>query len=392
MISNWQLKTLGDVCEFYNGQAHEKVIDENGKYKVINSKFVSSNAEIVKKTNSMLSPLHKGDIVMVMSDVPNGKALSKCFLVDKDNTFSLNQRICAIRSKNFDTKFLYYQLNRNRYFLEFDNGENQTNLRKNDILNCPLLIPPVPEQKRIVKIVDEDFAAIDNAKANAGKNLQNSRELFDSYLNKVFANPGKDWQEKTLKDAFIIKPPKKEAKEKLKETDTVTFLPMEDLGILNRNIVPTKERELKEVHGSYTYFAENDVLLAKITPCFENGKLGIARNLTNGIGFGSSEYVVFRCIGDIVADYLYYFLSRSRFRVEGKKLMSGAVGHKRVSKDYISDCKIPYPKKSMQRNIISNFNKLSAETKKLEAIYQQKLTDLEELKKSILQKAFDGKL
>jgi type I restriction enzyme S subunit len=79
-------------------------------------------------------------------------------------------------------------------------------------------------------------------------------------------------------------------------------------------MVPIKERELKDVAGSYTYFAENDVLLAKITPCFENGKIGIARNLTNGTGFGSSEYIVFRSKGEINQDYLFYFLSRESFR------------------------------------------------------------------------------
>jgi type I restriction enzyme S subunit len=95
-------------------------------------------------------PLYKGDIVMVMSDVPNGKALAKCFIIDQDDTYSLNQRICCIRSKEFDTKYLYYQLNRHEHFLAFNNGENQTNLRKDDILACPLIKPSMEEQRRMV--------------------------------------------------------------------------------------------------------------------------------------------------------------------------------------------------------------------------------------------------
>jgi type I restriction enzyme S subunit len=149
---------------------------------------------------------------------------------------------------------------------------------------------------------------------------------------------------------------------------------------------------LNEVEGSYTYFAEGDVLLAKITPCFENGKLGIAKNLINRIGFGSSEYVVFRPKEYLYNEFLYYFLSRKQFRCEGKQRMSGAVGHKRVAKDFIEDYKIHIPLLSDQKAIVEKLDAISFETKKLEAIYQNKLADLDEMKKSILQKAFSGEL
>src|SRR5690606_7228118 len=123
--------------------------------------------------------------------------------------------------------------------------------------------------------------------------------------------------------------------------------------------------------------------LAKITPCFENGKLGVAKNLINGIGFGSSEYIVFRCPENIVPEFLFYFLSRERLRKEGKKYMSGAVGHKRVSKDWIENYIFSFPKtKEEQQAIIHHLDALRAETQKLEAVYQQKLLNLEELKKS----------
>ena len=107
---------------------------------------------------------------------------------------------------------------------------------------------------------------------------------------------------------------------------------MEDLGILNKNINAVKERRLKDIYSSYTYFAEGDVLLAKITPCFENGKLGIASNLKNGIGFGSSEFVVLRPNKDLLPVYLFYFLTNDDFRQKGKRSMTGAVGHKKSFK------------------------------------------------------------
>jgi type I restriction enzyme S subunit len=128
---------------------------------------------------------------------------------------------------------------------------------------------------------------------------------------------------------------------------------MEDLGIDQKFMVPTQAKPLSDVVGSYTYFAEGDVLLAKITPCFENGKLGIAAKLTNSIGFGSSEYIVFRPGPSIGKDWLYYFLSRESFRTEGAESMSGAVGHKRVAKSFIEAYLIPVPPISEQQRIVA---------------------------------------
>ncbi len=181
-MSQVELTTLGKSCEFFNGKAHEKSIDENGKYIVVNSKFISSEGKSFKRTNEQMFPLFKGDIVMVMSDVPNGKALAKCFIIDQDDTYSLNQRICCIRSKEFDTKYLYYQLNRHEHFLAFNNGENQTNLRKDDILACPLIKPSLEEQKRIANELDEIFGKISLAKQNIAKNIENTNDIFQTIL------------------------------------------------------------------------------------------------------------------------------------------------------------------------------------------------------------------
>ena len=161
------------------------------------------------------------------------------------------------------------------------------------------------------------------------------------------------WQSKPLADVCQIKPPKTEARKRLSGKQLVSFVPMENLGIDQKVIVPVQTRTLDEVAGSYTYFADGDVLLAKITPCFENGKLGIADKLTNGIGFGSSEYIVFRPSPAVDKEWLYYFLSRESFRTEGAERMSGAVGHKRISKDFIESYPIPVPPLPEQHRIVA---------------------------------------
>lgn len=160
------------------------------------------------------------------------------------------------------------------------------------------------------------------------------------------------WQVKTLAEACLIKPPRSEARRRLSENTLISFVPMEDLSIDQKTFLPIQTRPLNEVIGSYTYFADGDVLLAKITPCFENGKLGIAGNLSNGIGFGSSEYIVFRPDGSVSKDWLYYFLSREAFRTEGAARMSGAVGHKRVSKEFIESYLIPIAPLPEQQRIV----------------------------------------
>ncbi len=150
----WEETTLNLVAGYENGKAHEQDITESGKFVVVNSKFISSDGEIRKFTNTAFCPAQKGDILMVLSDVPNGKAIAKCFLIQEDHSYTVNQRICRITPRNLNSRILYYSLNRNPYFLAFDDGVKQTNLRKEDVLNCPLLIPrDVKEQAKIADIL-----------------------------------------------------------------------------------------------------------------------------------------------------------------------------------------------------------------------------------------------
>lgn len=124
---------------------------------------------------------------MVLSDVPNGKALAKCYLIGKNDTYTLNQRICAIRSEKFDTKFLYYQLNRNNHFLNFDNGENQTNLRLNQILSCPLFLPPISEQQDIASNLNKFSDETQKLEIIYQQKLADLEEIKKSVLHKAFS-------------------------------------------------------------------------------------------------------------------------------------------------------------------------------------------------------------
>lgn len=158
---DWEVKSLGDVCSFNNGVAHENYVDDNGEFILVNSKFISSEAKIIKYSKKQLFKVEENTILMVMSDVPNGKAIAKCFLVPPKFNGTLNQRICMFSDFKTNREFTYRIINRNPYYLAFDDGIKQTNLRKQDVLNCPIAFPPtLAEQQRIAKALSDVDALI----------------------------------------------------------------------------------------------------------------------------------------------------------------------------------------------------------------------------------------
>lgn len=179
----WEEYTLQDVVTFSNGKAHENCVNDDGDYILVNSKFVSTNGQVQKRVTSQLSPLHKSQFVMVMSDLPNGKALAKCFYVEEDNKYTLNQRVCSFTSNDGNvSRFLMYQINRNKYYLRFDDGINQTNLKKSEVLSCPVFIPIVREQEKIATLL----CKIDERIATQNKIIEDLKKLKSAIIEKHY--------------------------------------------------------------------------------------------------------------------------------------------------------------------------------------------------------------
>jgi type I restriction enzyme S subunit len=161
---------LLDICDFYSGKAHEQHITENGKFKVINSKFVATEGEVYKTSSESFLTAKKNDITMVMSDLPNGRALAKCFFVDKDDKYAVNQRVCILRAKSFDPKYLFYVLNRHNYFLSFNDGVSQTHLLNHVFEKCKIVISDdIDEQKAIAEALSDIDKLIEIQKWEIGK-------------------------------------------------------------------------------------------------------------------------------------------------------------------------------------------------------------------------------
>lgn len=181
--SVWESTLLGAVVDYENGRAHENEIDEEGNFIVVNSKFISTDGEVVKRTNTPYCLADKEDILMVLSDVPNGRAIAKCFFVDQSGKYTVNQRICRLRSKNINSKLLFYLINRNPYFLSFDDGVKQTNLKKNEVLECPLMIPSSPiKQQKIADLL----SSIDDLIIATGQRIKSLKEHKKGLMQQLF--------------------------------------------------------------------------------------------------------------------------------------------------------------------------------------------------------------
>lgn len=187
----WEVKKLGEVVDFSNGKAHENFISDNGDYIVVNSKFISSEGQVIKYSKQCFCPAPVNSILFVMSDVPNGKAIAKCFLVDKNGKYTVNQRICALNPK-INARFLFYKINRNPYYLSFDDGVKQTNLRKDDVLGCKLSIPKQEsEQTAIATILSDMDAEIKSLEQKRDKYIMLKQGMMQQLLTgriRVYAN------------------------------------------------------------------------------------------------------------------------------------------------------------------------------------------------------------
>ena len=177
-------KKLIDVAYFQNGKGHEQNIDENGSFIVINSKFISTNGAVKKYCNVQFVPLFKEDILIVMSDLPNGKALAKTFFVKEDNKYTLNQRIGRITVKEgaeLLPSFVNHFLNRNKQLTKYDNGTDQTNLRKDQILDVVIPILPLKEQQRIVSILDKFETLTNSITEGLPLAIEQSQKRYEYY-------------------------------------------------------------------------------------------------------------------------------------------------------------------------------------------------------------------
>ncbi len=200
-------------------------------------------------------------------------------------------------------------------------------------------LPPLEVQREIVAEVEGYQRVIDGARA-----------VLENYRPHIPVDP--EWPMRPLCAVAQVNPKKSELKETNPAT-TVSFVPMAVVNENNVNFDPVEVKTLGEVVGGYTYFRESDVLVAKVTPCFENGKAGIARGLENGIGFGSSEFYVVRAGDETLPQWLFHWLTTPDFRKRATAKMTGTGGLQRVPRAVVEDEMIPVPDLDIQQAIVA---------------------------------------
>lgn len=160
--AHWNVKRLSSMCGFKAGKAHEPYVDDDGEYTCVTARFISTQGESIKKCTQNLSPANVNDILMVMSDLPNGRALARAYFVHDNNRLAVNQRVCAISVLEGDPVYYYFQLDRNPQLLSHDDGVEQTHLSNGVFRRLFLLVPTIAEQDAI-----GNFLAIETAKIDA---------------------------------------------------------------------------------------------------------------------------------------------------------------------------------------------------------------------------------
>jgi type I restriction enzyme S subunit len=378
MKQGWEIKRLDDVCEVEYGT------------RVVN-----------KRDGGTIYPVYGGGGATFFMDTFNRE---DCLIVSRfamsqqctrfvEGKFFLNDSglsVKPINEKEILQDFLNLQmLFLNDHIYSLARGTAQKNLDVPAFKNIELSYPiPLPEQKRIVAILDEAFAAIDKAKANAEQNLKNAKELFESYLKEIFENKGDSWEEKTLKEVCA------------KITDGTHQTPKYfDEGVIflsSKNVTSGKidwdnvkyidEKQHLEMHKRVAPKV-GDILLAK------NGTTGVAAMVDRDLVFDIYVSLAhIRVLDEVTPDFMLYFINSPIAKKQFNKRLKGS-GVPNLHLEEIREVEISFPKSKKEQNkIVEKLNNFSNETKKLESIYQTKINDLEELRKSVLQKAFSGDL
>lgn len=388
----WEIKKLGEVCEFLNRGISPKYLN-NGGVQVLNQKCIRDHAinyNLSRRHNDKLKAvtadrfIRLGDVLVNSTGTGTlGRVAQVRFLPNEPSTVDSHVTIVRPKKEKFFIDFFGYAL---IYIEELIKkaGEGcggQTELARTVLANNFLISYPTShtEQQRIVSILDQSFAAIAKAKENAEINLKKSREVFDAYLENIFTNSSDGTEVKRLEDVCEI------LMGQSPDGNTYNFTG-DGTPLINGPVEFSPNPFGSTIRSKYTtqptkICKKNDLIL-----CVRGSTTG----RTNIAGFDA-------CIGRGVAairakiyqPWINYFILCAR-----KEIFSLGTGSTfpNVSGAILGNLKIFFPNVSEQKRIVAIFDELSAKMKTLESIYQRKLVALEELKQSLLEKAFCGEL
>lgn len=385
---DWEQRKLGEVAEYRNGKAHENNISETGKYVVVNSKFVSTDGEVRKFSAEQIEPLYEGEIAFVLSDVPNGRAIARTFLVDESGKYTLNQRIAGITpNEHTDSYFLHILMNRNKYFLKFDDGNKQTNLSVNDVMQFEERYPSYREQTKIGAY----FSTLDHLITLHQRKCDEVKKVKKIMLQKMFPKKGEknpeirfngftnDWEQRKLGEvtSLITKGTTPKDKSGLGE---INFIKVENINPDNGEIENTTKITAEEHEGylKRSQLKEDDILFSIA------GTLGrVSKVKSSVLPANTNQALAIIRLNEGVIDYITIVLKGRT--VEDFIKQNPTIGAQpNLSLKQVSNLEIPFPNNEEQGKIGNFFQFID----RLITLHQRKCEELKNVKKYMLQNMF----
>lgn len=353
--------------------------------------------------------VNKGDILLSSSGASWGKVAeytSDEKVILNTSTIRINENENSDISVNFIKWIMQCESTRKQLEL-FMTGSCQPNFGPSHLGKVIIPIPDSEEQDEISKFINKKIFKIDSIITDKEKLITLLEEKIQAIITEAVTkglNPNvkmknsgvewigeipEHWEIHRLREVCLINPNKSELT--MNKELEVTFVPMEN--IVSAGAVDTSiTKDISEVYNGYTYFREEDIIMAKVTPCFENGNISVVNGLANEIGFGTTELHVLRAKRDINNKFLYYLLQSNRFRLEGIASMYGVAGLKRIPVEFIKNYKFALPNIEEQKAIVEQIDKTISEINSVNGSIKEQIEKLKEYRQSLISEAVTGKI
>ena len=378
-------------------------------YGRIVQKDIDSNDGLLPESFETYQIVRPDDIVFRLTDLQNDKRSLRSAIVGQlgiiTSAYVAGHPHGALPAY---IHYLFRSYDQSKVFYSMGGGLRQS-MKFADLKRMPVLLPPRSEQTTIATFLDRETAKIDALVAEQERLIALLKEKRQAVISHAVTKgldpsvPMKDsgvkwlgevpahWEVRRLRHAVQLNPSKSEVRHLPGKTE-VSFLPMEaigDDGSLDRE----RSRPISEVESGYTYFRDGDVTIAKITPCFENGKGAVMRDLLGGIGFGTTELIVARPDDAVVSsEYLDRIFNSHPFRRLGEAAMYGAGGQKRVPDDFVRDFAIALPPREEQADIETFLDRETAKIDALVAEQERLIALLKERRSALISAAVTGQI
>ena len=400
MSNGWQIKRLDELYEIARGGSPRPIknymtTEPDGinwikiSDATASTKYIYETKEKIKPEGIKMSRLvHEGDFIL-----SNSMSFGRPYIMKTTGCIHDGWLVLHAKSNQIDNDYMYYLLGSDVVYQQFDRlaaGSTVRNLNSDLVRGVTIPVPPLPEQQRIVAVLDEAFAGIATATDNAKKNLRNARELFESNLQSIFTTKRDEWAGKKF--------------------GTVCHFVRGPFGgsLTKSCFKPTGYAVYEQQHAIYDQFDEIRYFIDEekfnemqrfelkagdlIMSC--SGTMGKVAIVPEGIQKGIINQALLKLSPnkDLLVQFLRYWMRSQSFQAQNEKYSMGAAIKNVASVAVLKQIDVPMPPLAEQQRIVAQLDTLSTETKRLEAIYQQKLDNLAALKQSILQKAFAGEL